>query len=165
MNPLHNVTPETGQAYYVDVVPHSCELGLRYIESAPGRLHLSLPWREDLVGDPDTGVIHGGAITTLFDASCGGALLSKLPELRRIATLDLRIDYLRTAKPGATVFCEAVTDRLTKHIAFVRAVAHDGDPTDLVAVGVGAFVVFRGEASGHTREGDPTTWEVHRVAD
>jgi uncharacterized protein (TIGR00369 family) len=165
MNPLNNVTAETGQAYYVDVVPHSRELGLRYVDSAPGRLHLSLPWREDLVGDVDTGVIHGGAFTTLFDAACGGALLSKLTELRRVATLDLRIDYLRAAKPGATVFCEATTDRLTKHIAFVRAVAHDGDINDLVAVCVGSFVVFRDDVSGHTRAGNPNTWEVHRVAD
>lgn len=165
MNPLHNIDAATGQAYFVDVVPHSHALGLRYVDSRPGSLQLNLPWREDLVGDPDTGVIHGGAITTLFDATCGGALLSKLTELRRVATLDLRIDYLRAAKTGTTVFCEAVTDRLTKHIAFVRAVAHDGDPDDLVAIGVGAFVVFREQASGHTREGDPNTWEVHRAAD
>ncbi|WP_052378878.1 PaaI family thioesterase [Polycyclovorans algicola] len=165
MNPLHNVNAETGQAYFVDVVPHSCELGLRYVESAPGRLQLSLPWREDLVGDPDTGVIHGGAITTLFDATFGGALLSELSELRRIATLDLRIDYLRAAQSGATVFCDARVDRLTKHIAFIRAVAHDGDPEDLIAIGVASFVVFQDQVSGHAREGDPTTWKVHRVAD
>lgn len=165
MNPLHTVDAETGQAYFVDIVPHSAALGLRYVASAPGMLQLSLPWREDLVGDVETGVMHGGAITTLFDATCGGALLAKLTELRRIATLDLRIDYLRAAKPGATVFCEAVTDRLTKHIAFVRAMAHDGDANDLIAVGVGSFVVFRDEVSGHTREGNPSTWEVHRAAD
>ncbi len=165
MNPLHTVNAETGQAYFIDVVPHSSALGLRYVASAAGTLQLSLPWREDLVGDVDTGVMHGGAITTLFDATCGGALLSKLTELRRIATLDLRIDYLRAAKPGATVFCEATTDRLTKHIAFVRAVAHDGDANDLVAVGVGSFVVFSDDTSGHAREGDPNSWEVRRAAD
>lgn len=108
MNPLHNVNAETGQAYFVDVVPHSCELGLRYVESAPGRLQLSLPWREDLVGDPDTGVIHGGAITTLFDAACGGALLSELSELRRIATLTCAL--ITCVQPSRAPPCSATRE-------------------------------------------------------
>jgi uncharacterized protein (TIGR00369 family) len=160
MNPLHHANADNGQRYFVDVVPHSARIGLRYVASGVGFLEMHLPWRDDLVGDVATGVLHGGAITTLFDATCGGALLSALPELRRIATLDLRIDYLRAAKPGATVACRAEVDRLTKHIAFLRAVAHDGDADDLVAVGVGTFVVFADPSSGHAREGDPATWKV-----
>lgn len=160
MNPLQHANADNGQRYFVDVVPHSARIGLRYMASGIGSLEMHLPWRDDLVGDVATGVLHGGAITTLFDATCGGALLSALTELRRIATLDLRIDYLRAARPGTTVACRAEVDRLTKHIAFVRAVAHDGDADDLVAVGVGTFVVFTDQPSSHTREGNPAAWKV-----
>jgi uncharacterized protein (TIGR00369 family) len=152
VNPLHKPPPGQGQDYFIDVIPYNAELGLRYVENDVGRLVMELPWQEQLVGDVETGVIHGGAISGMFDAALGGAVLSKLDELRRIATLDLRIDYLRPARAGKTVRCEAECHKLTKHIAFARATAHDGDPADLVATAVGTFVVFREDTRSHPRD-------------
>src|ERR1700743_3329739 len=37
-----------------------------------------LPYSENLVGDPQTGVVHGGVITGLLDHTCGLAVMSKL---------------------------------------------------------------------------------------
>lgn len=141
-NPLQNPPPGMGQAYFVEVIPHNDRLGLKYVENGVGRIVIDLPYADHLIGDPDTGVIHGGVITTMFDAACGMALLSKLPELCRIATLDLRIDYLRPAKAGATVRCAAECYKLTKHVGFTRATAHDGDPDDPIGTASGSFVVF-----------------------
>ena len=100
MNPLRNLDPSKGQRYFVESVPHSVALGLEFGASGVGWVRLELPWREDLVGDPETGVVHGGVITTLVDAGCGSAVLTCLEELQRIVTLDLRIDYLRPAGRG-----------------------------------------------------------------
>ena len=150
-NPLHNPPPGKGQAFFIDVIPYNAELGLEYVENQVGRVVFDLPWQESLVGDPETGVMHGGPITGMFDAALGGAVLCKLEELRRIATLDLRIDYLRPARAGKTVRCDAECHRLTKHIAFARGIAHDGDPNDLVATAVGTFVVFRDDTRSHPR--------------
>jgi len=152
VNPLHKPPPGKGQDFFVDVIPYNAELGLRYVENDVGTVVFDLPWHENLVGDPETGVIHGGAISGMFDAALGGAVLCKLEELRRIATLDLRIDYLRPARAGQTVRCFAECHRLTKHIAFARATAHDGDPDDLVATAVGTFVVFRDDTRSHPRD-------------
>lgn len=151
-NPLHKPSVEKGQEFYIDVIPYNAELGLKYVENEVGRVVFDLPWKEALVGDPETGVMHGGAITGLFDAALGGAVLCKLDELRRIATLDLRIDYLRPARAGKTVRCDAECHRLTKHIAFARGIAHDGDPNDPVATAVGTFVVFRDDTRSHPRQ-------------
>lgn len=145
MNPLHTLTPEDGQRWIIDLIPHSAALGLRYVEGGVGVLQLALPWRADLVGDPDSGVLHGGVITTLIDACCGGATLSALDRICRIATLDLRIDYLRPARRGETVLCRAECTRMTRQVAFLSATAHDGEAAEPVAKAVGTFMVFRDE--------------------
>ena len=62
-----------------------------------------LPYDDKLVGNPDTGVMHGGAITALLDACSGAAVFAALDEWVPIATLDLRIDYLRAAEVGRDV--------------------------------------------------------------
>lgn len=153
MNILHNPPADQRQHYFVGIVPHSQALGFRYVEHEIGRVVFDLPYREDLVGDPSTGVIHGGVITTLMDACCGQAVLTKLPAVRRIATLDLRIDYLRPARPGRTIRCESICYRLTRQVAFTRATAHDGDPDDLIATSAGTFMVFDDSQSSHMAAG------------
>ncbi len=133
---------EQAQRYLVGSVPQTQALGVRVLEMAPARSVFELPYSERLIGDPDTGIIHGGAITTLFDAACGNAVLSGLRELRRIVTLDLRIDYLRPARPGHSVICIGEAYRYTHEVVFVRGSAHDGDPSDLLATATGTFVLL-----------------------
>lgn len=153
MNLLNDAPAERRQHYFVGIVPHSHALGFRYVEHEVGRVVFDLPYREDLIGDPATGVIHGGVITTLIDAVCGQAVLTRLEEMRRIATLDLRIDYLRPARGGKTVRCVAECYRLTKHVAFTRATAHDGDERDPLATSAGTFMVFEDTRSSHAAAG------------
>src|SRR6185295_12235522 len=103
-----------------------------------------LPYDEKLVGDPVTRVIHGGAITTLMDATCGTAVFVKLKEPIPVATLDLRIDYLKPAKPDCEVHARAECFKVTRNVAFVRCETyHAGDPDDLVAVANGTFMLVR----------------------
>jgi uncharacterized protein (TIGR00369 family) len=142
MNLLTGLTLEQAQRYLIGTVPHTQAMGTLIREFAPGRVVFELPYSEKLIGDPDTGVIHGGAITTLFDAACGNAVLSGLRELRRIVTLDLRIDYLRPARPGASVICVGEAYRYTHEVVFVRGSAHDGNPDDLLATASGTFMLL-----------------------
>ncbi len=147
MNPLRDLDPSKGQRFFVETVPHSVALGLQFVASGNGWVQLALPWREDLVGDPDSGVVHGGVITTLVDACCGSAVLTALPELQRIVTLDLRIDYLRPAAQGQRLRCRAECYRLTRQVAFVRAVVDDGDEADPVATSAATFMVLHQDRS------------------
>ncbi|MGZ3476284.1 MAG: PaaI family thioesterase [Polyangiales bacterium] len=109
------------------MVPHNAALGLRVVDCAPGMVILELPWREDLVGNPETGVLHGGAITTLLDAASGASVFLRLKSPIPIATLDLRIDYLRPATAHSAVRARAECYRLTRNVAFTRAIAFHGD--------------------------------------
>jgi uncharacterized protein (TIGR00369 family) len=126
-------------------VPHAMALGLEFVSADGGLGIMRVPWREDLVGDPETEVIAGGVVTALIDHACGlavqigraGGQASPTPT----ATLDLRIDYLRPAKPRHGVTAQAQVYRYTKSIAFVRASAHDGDPDDPIAAVQAAFAL------------------------
>ncbi|MEL6246328.1 MAG: PaaI family thioesterase, partial [Pseudomonadota bacterium] len=54
-------------------VPWARELGFEVTKIEKGHVWGRQPWVEHLVGDPDTGIIHGGVITTLLDNLCGMA--------------------------------------------------------------------------------------------
>ena len=130
-------------------MPHNRALGIRFVSVAEERVTLALPYDAKLVGNPLTGVIHGGAITALLDGACSLAVFVKLAEPIPIATLDLRIDYLRPATPGQEVRGRAECFKVTQNVAFVRCEAfHEGREGDLVAVANGTFIIFRGRTPG-----------------
>ncbi|ATQ41167.1 PaaI family thioesterase [Caulobacter mirabilis] len=102
---------------------------------------LKVPYDEKLIGDPETGVIAGGVVTTLLDHACGQAVHAAMTEFKTIATLDLRIDYMRPAEPGKDIFAKAHCYKATRSVAFVRAVAYDDSPDDPVAAAQAAFML------------------------
>ncbi len=102
---------------------------------------MRLPWREDLIGDAETQVIASGVVTALLDNGCGMAVWEKINEFKPVATLDLRIDYMRPAKPGLDLLVTAHCYKLTRTIGFVRAFAYDATPDDPVAAAQAAFVI------------------------
>jgi uncharacterized protein (TIGR00369 family) len=128
---------------YEAAIPHNKALGLKVVEAVPeaGKASVLLPYDDKLVGNPETGVLHGGCITTLIDVACGAAVMLKLTRMVRIATLDLRIDYLRPARPGQDVVAHADCYKLTRNVAFVRALASHGDESDPIASAQGTFIL------------------------
>lgn len=126
----------------VQAVPYNAALGLRVEDFEEGVSYLRLPYRAELVGNPATGVLHGGIVTSLIDAACGMAVFMKLQRVIRIATLDLRIDYLKPAEPPRDVRARAECYKVTRQIAFVRALAYHDDPADPIASSAGTFMLF-----------------------
>lgn len=129
---------------------HTGFLGVQYKAHADNWIELELPWREDLVGDPETGVLASGPIVSLLDNATSMAVWVHRNSFRPQVTLDLRIDYIRAATPGKTVVAWAECYQLKQSMAFVRGIAHDGDINDPVAHAAGIFIQV--DAEGWSRE-------------
>jgi uncharacterized protein (TIGR00369 family) len=142
MFPKEQVLARINEAFTDAAVPHNGALGLRAVDCGLGFATLKLPYDAKLVGNPETGVLHGGAVTTLMDATAGMAVFMKLQKPTRIATLDLRIDYLRPADPGKDVFARCECYKVTRQVAFVRGVAVNDDPDNPIASAAGTFMIF-----------------------
>lgn len=119
---------------------HGGLLQIGYHAHGPDWVELCLPYRPELVGDPASGVLASGPILTMIDMAASLAVWTRLGVFRAHATLDLRIDYLRPATPGKTVFGRGECYRLTRAISFVRGQAHDGDRADPLAHVAGTFM-------------------------
>jgi len=126
---------------FIEAIPHSRALGMQLTEIGEGRAVIVMPYDKKLIGDPDTGVIHGGAVSALMDTCCGAAVMSHPSEPSSTATIDLRIDYMRGATPGQTITTTATCHHVTRNVAFVRAVATDEQSETPVATASGAFTV------------------------
>jgi len=124
---------------FVDRLPHCRELKIQVEDTGPARARMSLPYDERLIGDPETGVIHGGAVSVLMDTCAGASVLMHPANGGPLATLDLRIEYMRAAKPGIMITAEANCFHVTRTVAFIRVEAWDADQSRPVATASGAF--------------------------
>ena len=123
---------------FLDVVPHAEALGMRVIDAGPGMVELEMPWRAEFVGDPATGVLHGGVVSALMDTCCGAAVMAHPTHPRSTATIDLRIDYLRPGR-GTRFTASATLLRSGNKVAVVRSELHNESDT-LIAVGTGTYL-------------------------
>ena len=121
---------------------HAGWLGLSYHDHGENWFELELPWREDLVGDPDLPVLASGPIISLLDMASGMSIWIASRRFVPVATLDLRVDYQRPARDHTPVIGHAECYRLTRSAAFVRGIAHDGDPADPVANMAAVFMTI-----------------------
>jgi uncharacterized protein (TIGR00369 family) len=126
---------------FIQAIPHSRALGMVITEIGDGTAEIVMPYDDRFVGDPETGVLHGGAVSALMDTCCGAAAISHPASPLGTATIDLRIDYMRPATPGQQIKARAECYHITRSVAFVRAVAMDEDEDRPVATANGAFTV------------------------
>jgi uncharacterized protein (TIGR00369 family) len=126
--------------------PFTASLGAEVLASRDDVARLSLPWSEKLIGDPATGIVHGGVITAMLDHCCGMAVGISLRKPPPYATLDLRIDYMKPAEPRREIFFEARCVKIGHEIAFTRGCAFQTTADDPIALCTGAFM-FTGKGS------------------
>lgn len=118
---------------------HAGQLGLRYVAHGDDWAELGFDYKPELAMNAENGVLASGPIISLIDSACGFSIAAKIKRIRPMATLDLRIDYVRAAPPGRAITARATCYRVARNVAFVRCLAHDGDPEDPVAHALATF--------------------------
>ena len=132
-------------------LPHCQAIGLRFESALDRSQTLSVDWRDDLVGNQATQVLHGGVITTLVDVASATAVAAHLPDFETLATLDMRIDYLHAATPQQRVFATSDCYRLSGQVAFVRTMCYqEHDQNNPIALGTATFM--RSPIPAHLKE-------------
>lgn len=105
-------------------IPHTHGLGVELHAIEGNELTLRLPYQEQLVGDPTTGILHSGALTVLLDQALGLSAVCSDDIVPAVTpTLDLRIDHLGVAPPGKDIFAAGRVFRATRKVLFVEGYA------------------------------------------
>ncbi len=133
--------------------PFVVSLGGKVLEIGQGRARTCLPYGAHLVGDPDTGIVHGGVITAMLDQTCGIAVGTALTPIVPFATLDLRIDYMKPATPHADILFEAECLKVTHEIVFTRGLAYQTARDQPIALSTGAFMLNRSGSADWLKAG------------
>ncbi len=77
-------------------------------------------------------IVHGGLVATLLDTAMGGACWSVMAEGQSFLTADLRVEFMRSARPG-TLRAEGRVVNRTRRVAFCSAELQDAEGTLLAA--------------------------------
>jgi len=115
-------------------------LGYTITRVGRGEVDLSFSYKEEVVGNPLTGVVHGGVIVTLLDTCCSAAAITTLNRLAIAPTMDLRLDYMHPAEPNKPIYVTAKVYRNSSTVIFCRGTAWQDDPDNPVAHCVANFM-------------------------
>jgi acyl-CoA thioesterase len=86
------------------------------------------------------GTVHGGAISTLADISMGYALFGYLREDERLATVEMKINYIAAVSSGVLT-AEAKLVNRSRNLAVLESRVECGGK--LVAKAMGTFYISR----------------------
>ena len=124
-------------------IPFNAYLGVKVCEIVRGRCLLTIPYRRELLGDTRRGAVHGGVISMLVD-TCGGFAVWSMCGLRdKIATIDLRVDYLKPAL-GGDLIAESEVRLLGNRVGNAYTVLYaEDDPGTILAEGRSVYNIRR----------------------
>lgn len=124
-------------------IPHSMLQGIRLEQVDDEEVTMRLPYRPELVGNPESGAMHSGALTVLLDHTLGTAgICCNAVGPMMTPTLDLRIDHLRVAPSGRDILATARVYRVTRRIIFVEGFAWCESRDKPVARAAGSWVLM-----------------------
>ena len=106
-------------------------LGLEFASGDAGTAEVRMPFREELISDPNVPYLHGGAIASLLDIAGDYAVATQLG--RGVPTIDMRVDFLRTAGREA-LLARARVVKLGRTLGVADAEALN-EAGEIVAVG------------------------------
>lgn len=115
---------------FLATLRHCQVLGLSVVSAEDDRLVMRLPYADQIVGNPITGTVAGGSLTTLMDTACGTLVFAAMPGFELCPTLDLRMDYMKAATPNQDLFAEARIRRTSPNVVFTDCDVYQGEGAD-----------------------------------
>ncbi|KPJ78551.1 MAG: hypothetical protein AMJ54_02705 [Deltaproteobacteria bacterium SG8_13] len=138
--------------WYEQQIPFNRVIGLQVETLRVDFVSIRFSMREELIGNAVHGILHGGVISSVLDATGGLAAAASILEkmqgrsaeeiatrIARIGTIDLRVDFLR---PGRGEFFRAKSAimRSGNKVAVTR-MEFFSNKEILIAVGTGTYIV------------------------
>ena len=147
MNPLLKIVRDV-----YDQLPFNRLLGLNVAYLKADGAGFSFSMKNELIGNCVHGILHGGVISAVLDATGGMTATASAVErmqglsadeianwIARIGTIDMRIDYLRPGR-GKEFVSTGTIMRTGRKVAVSRMELRNQEDL-LIAVGTGAYIV------------------------
>ncbi|NJY62811.1 hotdog fold thioesterase [Salinimicrobium sp. CDJ15-81-2] len=115
-------------------------LGLKLLVLEKGFVRVSVPFRDEVIGDFRRNRWHGGIIATIMDSAggiAGGTHFKTFED--KLSTIDIRVDYLKGAE-ASSIIVEAKIVRFGNRILVTKMKAFQND--ELIAEGKGVYNFF-----------------------
>jgi uncharacterized protein (TIGR00369 family) len=128
--------------FFDEIIPFNKLVGIELVDLERGKLSAKIPFRPELIGDPTRPALHGGVISTLADTVGGGAVFTLTNAGDKVATIDLRVDYLLPGKP-ADLFAEATVIRVGNRVGVASIEVTQEGTEGPIAVAKGVYTIKR----------------------
>lgn len=134
-----------------NMVPFNQVIGLTIKEMSLTAIQAEFSMQPQLVGNMFKQILHGGVIATALDTVGGAMAMSaayaalkgtpreeRLARINRLATIDMRIDYLQAGK-GQLFTATASLLRVGKKVCVTRMELHN-DSGEIIAAGTATYM-------------------------
>ncbi|MCB9643239.1 MAG: thioesterase family protein [Myxococcales bacterium] len=138
--------------YFNENIPFNKLVGILVEEVSVEQVVLRFPMKPELIGNTFMGILHGGVTSTVLDVAGGlVAMINAIDrvfqsdpamiqeKMRKIGTIDLRVDYLRPGY-GEEFFASATVIRHGKKIAVTRMELRN-EKNEQIALGTATYLV------------------------
>ena len=133
-------------------LPFNRLLGLKVANLKPDEAGFTFSMENELIGNAVHGILHGGVISAVLDATGGMTATASAIKRRqglsqeeitdwiaRIGTIDMRVDYLRPGR-GTRFESSGIVMRTGNKVAVTRMELRNENNV-MIAVGTGAYIV------------------------
>lgn len=127
---------------FEELIPFNKFLGMKLIDINENFAKAKLPFRKEFIGDPRANRLHGGISATFMDVIGGIAAMTVLESVDdKIATVDMRVDYLRPGK-AEDIFAESKIIRKGSRLVVTEMkLFHESAQKKLIATAKGVYSI------------------------
>ena len=139
------MSPKVAKQIVEEFIPLHKFLEVELLEVKEGYCKLKFPFRPEVIGDPRSQRWHGGIIATAMDSAGGLVAMTTLTSAEdKVATIDIRVDYLRGTSPSDLIVVGELV-RSGNRVIATKMQAWQENEEKLVAESRAMFSVYRME--------------------